>query len=202
MAKDLGFKGIEMRGLGDDIFSVKAKPFCPENIDKTVEQLGNRHLEIPCLSSGCALKYAEKAEELQKQLDDLNNQNLSEVEKANKERDDALNSVTTLQNQIKAMELKTKFAEKGIVGEQADRLLESLNGGSFDVDILGQIISDRETMAAQAKEKEIAKGSSNPGGGTDDNNPDANKPEDVKNAEAITFGAVSQKEDVVNYYKK
>ncbi len=63
MAKDLGFKGIEMRGLGDDIFSLKAKPFCPENIDKTVEHLKNRHLEIPCLSSGCALKYAEKAEE-------------------------------------------------------------------------------------------------------------------------------------------
>ncbi|MBE7056844.1 MAG: AMP-dependent synthetase [Ruminococcaceae bacterium] len=63
MAKDFGFRGIEMRGLGDDIFSVKAKPFCPENIDKTVEHLRNRHLEIPCLSSGCALKYPEKAEE-------------------------------------------------------------------------------------------------------------------------------------------
>ena len=27
MAKDLGFNGIEIRGLGNDIFSVKARPF-------------------------------------------------------------------------------------------------------------------------------------------------------------------------------
>lgn len=63
MAKDLGFQGIEMRGLGDRIFSVKAKPFCPENIEETIRQLKKRHLEIPCLSSGCALKYADKTEE-------------------------------------------------------------------------------------------------------------------------------------------
>ena len=62
MAKDLGFQGIEMRGLGDRIFSVKAKPFCPENIESTIAQLKKRHLEIPCLSSGCALKYSDKAE--------------------------------------------------------------------------------------------------------------------------------------------
>ena len=27
MAKDLGFDGIEMRGLGDDLFAVNARPF-------------------------------------------------------------------------------------------------------------------------------------------------------------------------------
>jgi len=27
MAKDLGYHGIEIRGLGDDIFAVKAQPF-------------------------------------------------------------------------------------------------------------------------------------------------------------------------------
>ena len=39
MAKDLGFDGIELRGLGDEIFSIHAKPFQPEHIDKTIEQL-------------------------------------------------------------------------------------------------------------------------------------------------------------------
>ena len=32
MAKDLGFDGIEIRGLGDDIYAVKAKPFTDSQI--------------------------------------------------------------------------------------------------------------------------------------------------------------------------
>jgi fatty-acyl-CoA synthase len=63
MAKDFGFKGIEMRGLGGDIFSLRAKPFTQENIQKTKAKLRKMGLEISCLSSGCALKYEEKLEE-------------------------------------------------------------------------------------------------------------------------------------------
>ena len=63
MAKDFGFQGIEMRGLGHEIFAVNARPFRPDNIAKTVEHLKRMHLEICCLSSGCALKYADKKEE-------------------------------------------------------------------------------------------------------------------------------------------
>ena len=37
--KDFGFCGIEMRGLGDEIFSVNAKPFRKDNLPKTIEQL-------------------------------------------------------------------------------------------------------------------------------------------------------------------
>ena len=63
MAKDVGFSGIELRGLGDDIFSVHAEPFSKENIGKTKEKLKRLHLEIPCLSSGCALRFGEQLEE-------------------------------------------------------------------------------------------------------------------------------------------
>ncbi|WHH58640.1 AMP-binding protein [Petroclostridium sp. X23] len=63
MAKDLGFDGIEIRGLGNDIFAVKAQPFTESQLPKTVKKLSNLRLEIPCLSSGCCLKFAEKAEE-------------------------------------------------------------------------------------------------------------------------------------------
>ncbi|MCQ2528559.1 MAG: AMP-binding protein [Saccharofermentans sp.] len=52
MAKDFGFNGIEIRGLGNDIFSVKAAPFTDENIEATVKKLQDLKLEIPCLSSG------------------------------------------------------------------------------------------------------------------------------------------------------
>jgi fatty-acyl-CoA synthase len=56
MAADLGFDGIEIRGLGEDIFAVSAPPFIDSQIDKTVAKLQQLNLEIPCLSSNCCLK--------------------------------------------------------------------------------------------------------------------------------------------------
>jgi fatty-acyl-CoA synthase len=63
MAKDLGFDGIEIRGLGDEIFAVHAQPFTEAQLPQTKKKLSELRLEIPCLSSGCCLKFAEKAEE-------------------------------------------------------------------------------------------------------------------------------------------
>ena len=64
MAKDLNFDGIEVRGLGDDIFAVTAKPFTDSKIDKTISKLNELGLEIPCLSSGCPLKDKENYDEI------------------------------------------------------------------------------------------------------------------------------------------
>jgi len=62
LAKDFGFSGIEMRGLGGN-FAVDAAPFKKENLAKTKEKLKKLHLEICCLSSGCALKFPERHDE-------------------------------------------------------------------------------------------------------------------------------------------
>ena len=63
MAKDLGFDGIEIRGLGEEIFAVKAQPFTESQLPQTVKKLSELRIEIPCLSSGCCLRFAEKAEQ-------------------------------------------------------------------------------------------------------------------------------------------
>ncbi len=63
MAKDLGFDGIEVRGLGEEIFAVKAQPFTESELPRTVKKLAELRLEIPCLSSGCCLKFAAQAEQ-------------------------------------------------------------------------------------------------------------------------------------------
>lgn len=57
MAKDIGFDGIEIRGLGEDIFAVKAKPFTESQLPLTIKKLRELGLEIPCLASGSALKF-------------------------------------------------------------------------------------------------------------------------------------------------
>lgn len=68
MAKDIGFDGIEIRGLGNKIFSAQTHPFTETQIPQTIQKLSELHLEIPCLSPGCCLKFAEKAEENHKEI--------------------------------------------------------------------------------------------------------------------------------------
>jgi len=144
---------------------------------------------------------ADKAAELQKQLDEIANNNLSEVEKANKATEDALSQVAALQKRIDRAEQLKSLAEKGITGEQAEKLISE--DGKLDYDILGQIISDRETAAKAAKEQEIANNQGNPNGGASGGNDDPNaKPKDVENAEKLVFGVVPQDAaKVQDYYK-
>ena len=52
MAKDFGFDGIEMRGLGNDIFSVRAQPFRADQIDKAAG-ISRGLVETDIARNGC-----------------------------------------------------------------------------------------------------------------------------------------------------
>lgn len=110
----------------------------------------------------------EKVAELQAKLDELNNANLSEIEKANKATEQANSQVALLTKQIAQMEQKQKLAEIGITGEDAAKLFGE--DGSLDISALGNIIKTREEASATAKEREIANGSTNPNGGSSASN--------------------------------
>ncbi|MEF9852645.1 MAG: hypothetical protein RR787_01525 [Hydrogenoanaerobacterium sp.] len=45
-AKDLGFDGIEIRGVGSEIYAPKIKQFLPQNLDNTMQRLKNGGLQI------------------------------------------------------------------------------------------------------------------------------------------------------------
>ncbi len=122
-----------------------------------------------------AEKDAQNVAELQKQLKALEDAKLTDEEKAAKDAKAKDDLVAQLQSQVKAMELRSQLADKGITGEDADKLITSFNNGSLDVELLGNIISAKETAAAKKKEEEIAKGSTNPGGGSTGGNDDTNK---------------------------
>ena len=68
MAMDLGFDGIEIRGMGDDFAAYKAMPFTEANRPKTMAKLKALNIEIPCLSSGCCLKNREREAETIEEL--------------------------------------------------------------------------------------------------------------------------------------
>ncbi len=51
-AADLGYKGIEIRGIADEIYAPKIYAFSDEKLESTKGHLARRSLEIPILTSG------------------------------------------------------------------------------------------------------------------------------------------------------
>lgn len=142
---------------------------------------------------------ADKADELQTQLDELQAGNLTELEKANKALETANNQIAELQKNNAIRDLREKaMTDFKITAEQAKTVVKE--DGSFDTTVLGQIISEKETASAQAKEQEIAKGTPNPGGGG--SNQDSEKTEAEKIATSlISSNSKSQsKNDVLSHY--
>ena len=122
---------------------------------------------------------ASKVDELQAQLDAINEQNMSEIEKANSLLEKANSRIAELEMASKIKDLKSTVANKfKVTIEQAEQIVKE--DGSLDYDLIGQIIAEKETTAAKAKEQELFNKTPNPqgaGGGEPDNTPD-----DVKNA--------------------
>lgn len=106
---------------------------------------------------------ASKADELQQQIDEMNSANQSDNEKLQTALDKANAQIASLQKDIARTKLLNNLASKGITGEDAEKLVSE--DGALDIEILGKIISDRETSAAANKEKELLNGTPNPNGG-------------------------------------
>ena len=70
MAKDFGFDGIEMRGIGDEISVVKTPEFSAKRLESTKKKLSELRLEIPCLDTGCCLKEEENHDLCIKEVSD------------------------------------------------------------------------------------------------------------------------------------
>ncbi|MDP4120966.1 MAG: sugar phosphate isomerase/epimerase family protein [Bacillota bacterium] len=69
-AKDLGMDGIEIRGIGKEMYAPKADIFLPNHIDSTIEKLKKANMTITMLTSGVTLAdAAHKAENIQEAKD-------------------------------------------------------------------------------------------------------------------------------------
>ena len=144
-----------------------------------------------------ALKVdADKAADLQAELDRINNEKLSDVEKANKALETANNRIAELErNQAISAQRSSVMEKFNVTGEQAKQIVK--DDGSFDTDVLGQIISDKEKAAATAKEQEIAKGATNPGGGSAGGGTEKSGPEKI--AEQL-FKSQKTENSVLSHY--
>lgn len=172
----------------------------PDATDEQITNLLNQNNSEVAREKGKADKYkadAQKADDLQKQLDDLNNQNLSDSERANKELEKANQRIAELEKAQAIATQRNSVAEKfKVTSEQAKQIVK--DDGSFDYDVLGQIISDKENAAATAKEQEIANNATNPGGGSAGGNNET-KSAPVKLVEKI-YGGKKQENNILSHY--
>lgn len=61
-ARDIGFDGIEVRGVENELYVPKAAPFLDKNAAATMERLKKLRLEIPMLTSACYLFDSENSD--------------------------------------------------------------------------------------------------------------------------------------------
>ena len=140
---------------------------------------------------------AEKADELQTQLDEIEAGNLTEVEKVNKDLEAANNLIAKLQKDNAVRDQReAAMTNFKITAEQAKAVVK--DDGSLDYTELGKIMSEKETAAAQAKEQEIAKHQDIPGGGNNKGGAD-NKTNAEKIAESLISNA-PKNNDVLSHY--
>lgn len=117
---------------------------------------------------------ADKLIDLQKQLDEINSQNLSDVEKANKATEEALAQVSALQQTVKEMQLQKSLAEIGIIGDDATQLINE--DGSLNTIKLGEIMTNREKLAVAGYQKQMLDDTPSPDGSKgDDDEPSITK---------------------------
>lgn len=113
---------------------------------------------------------ADKARDLQKLLDEMNNEKLTDAEKSAKAIEDANKRVIELETTVKTMQLQKSLAEIGIVGEDATSLVD--DSGNLNTAKLGEILSAREKTAVDAYKKQALDATPSPDGKKEEGEPD------------------------------
>lgn len=145
---------------------------------------------------------ADKVADLQKQLDEKNEADMSEVQKATALLEKANNRIAELEKaQAVNNQRTTLMNQMHITAEQAKELIA--DDGTMNYEVLGRITTEKETAAANAKEQEIAGSQNNPGSGGKGSGDDNKDPDDVANAKSITFATASKDaKSAIDYYTK
>ena len=68
-ATDLGFEGIELRGVQNETYVPRIREMRPENIEATKLQLARLGLFVPCITSGFTMMHNDDISELKEYVD-------------------------------------------------------------------------------------------------------------------------------------
>lgn len=166
-----------------------------ENADKIMADYGSTVQKANAKAEQYKEK-ANKADELQTQLDELNSQNMTEVEKATSALEVANKKIAELEKKDTIRTQRANAMEKfGITAEQASKVVT--DDGATDYEVLGQIFADSKKSVIAEYEKQKLDDTPNPGGST------GGSGEEKTNAEKLVekyYSGQKQNNDVLSHY--
>ena len=95
---------------------------------------------------------SDRVKDLEKQLKEVNEKGLTDLELSQKKTEEALKEVESLRSTVKQMELLKSLADIGIIGDDANGLISE--DGSLNTEKLGKIIESREKAAVATFQKQ------------------------------------------------
>lgn len=166
-----------------------------ENADKIMADYGSTVQKANAKAEQYKEK-ANKADELQTQLDELNSQNMTELEKATKALEAANKQIAQLEKKDTVRTQRANAMEKfGLTAEQASKVVT--DDGATDYEVLGQIFAESKKTAIAEYEKQKLDDTPNPGGST------GGSGEEKTNAEKLVekyYSGQKQNNDVLSHY--
>lgn len=170
-----------------------------EPTDEAVSNLLNTIQKQTKAAEDKASRYKEdslRVKELTKELDELKSANLTDLEKANKATEQAMERVAELEKTVKTMELSKSLAEIGIIGDDASQLVNE--DGSLNTSKLGEILKAREEGAVSSYKEKILDETPSPSGGKGD---DEVKPEVAYAKEYVARNSANNAQSIIDSYK-
>lgn len=172
-----------------------------EPTDEAITDYLNRMQKEVKASEDKAMKFkaeADKVRDLEKQIEEMNTANMTEVELSQKKAEDAEKKVAELQKTVNQMTLLKSLADIGITGDDAIGLVKE--DGSLNTEKLGEIITAREKSAVATYQKQALDSTPAP----DDKKPDEeeDKPyKDIVDRVAASKKAETEAVNIIDSYK-
>lgn len=177
------------------------KKLFPDATEEQITGLLNQNNTEVATEKGKAEKFrseleslkesAGNAEELQKKIEEIQQSKMTDAEKFEDALKKANQKIADLEKAAAIRDSRATVAEKfKVTAEQAKQIVK--DDGNIDYDILGTIISEKETAAANAKEQEIANKSTNPGGSSAGNGEDNSTAKNMAVASAKRAGVANE----------
>lgn len=141
---------------------------------------------------------SDRVRDLEKQIEELNTANMTDLELSNKKAEDAEKKVAELQATVTQMKLLKSLADIGITGDEANGLFNE--GGSLNTEQLGKIIESREKAAVATYQKQTLDSTPAPDGKKSED--EEEKPyKDIVDRVAASKKAETEAVNIIDSYK-